>query len=167
MTGKRAFLSEAKFTSFGGLASADDLCGQEAADAQIPGTFRALLPVGGSAAASRFPNSAVTTWLRLDGASINAAGTDLFAGGSTLTPLNVTSQGHYFEYDLSGFEAVFTGAATPRTVVEASMTCDDWTNATAVLSTLYGATTRIGEWWAGDRKAACASGLARIYCLEQ
>lgn len=75
--GRIAFVTRGTWVPGGGLASADQLCQNEAAQAGLNGSFKALLASSNASAASRFSVDS-TPWVRPDGVTIASTGAVLF-----------------------------------------------------------------------------------------
>jgi hypothetical protein len=166
VAGKRAFISDKMLQWSPGGASADAHCAAEAADAGLSGSFLALLPMMGAAAASRFASPPGTVWLRMDGVPINAPGSDLFAEGPLLTPLNVTAKGRYLGYLISvdGVDRVFAGGHTPRS---SYLGCNGWSGTPPNRATTFGRYTAMNHWWFETfQELANCGEPARVYCFE-
>jgi hypothetical protein len=146
-----------------GIDAADAFCTAEAAAANLPGTYRALLSPTGDMANARFEPTAGGPWARVDGvvpsASVLASTT-----GSLRAALNVTSDGTYLT---SG--AVWTGALTPVDTGNAALNCSAFTSTSASASAVYGTVHDGAEWWAPSPTAseACNATNARLYCLQR
>ena len=158
--GRLAFLSNAPWLPAGGLSAADARCNQDAVDAGLTGTFKALLATSTASAASRF--STEGTWVRRDGIPIVARAQDLFdPEGVLLAPLQVTAFGGYL-----GNYGGWSGGADPTRAGTA--TCDDWTSSSAsALGTsgrvFFGTISRMLGYDDGD---PCDAQYTHLYCLE-
>jgi hypothetical protein len=154
---RRAFLSS-PWMPASGLAAADARCAADASAAGLVGSFRALLPVDGQTAASRFDLTG-PTWVRMDGMPIvlDAAG---LAGGSLFTSLNTTAAGAHVR------GSVATGGVRPGVAGTLADTCADWSDAGAAHS--RGASNSGGPSAFNDTTspASCATALP-VYCLQE
>jgi cysteine-rich repeat protein len=160
--GRLAFVSNMPWFPTGGLAAADARCNQDALDAGLSGTFKALLSTSTASAASRF-SPAGATWVRRDGIPIVAQAADLFdADGLLLAPLQITAYGSYL-----GNYGGWSGGADPNQA--GSSTCSNWTSA------LPGALGTSGRVFLGkvtgmlghDVDLPCNSMYNHLYCLEE
>jgi hypothetical protein len=151
--GRLAFLSATPFVPGGGLAAADLLCNQDAADNGLADgrSYRALLATATQPALSRFDPG--KPWVRRDGVPW---------AGPAPTSLNVDAHGDY----RGGF--VWTGAsAIDEPAASTAWTCLDW------MSSAASAMAVVGEASKSDRTGfsstsgfQCSLGGVRIYCLQ-
>jgi hypothetical protein len=166
--GRRAFLSQTRWTPGGGPAAADALCQADASTAGLPNptNYQALIATD-TGATGRFDMTRAP-WFRLDGAQLVATAADLGApaGDKMLTAINLDSGGNY----IGNFDA-WTGSGVSPGVTAATANCANWT---------VGAGTETG--WAGlvnmtrlimsqslfwaNNLTPC-SGSAPVYCLEK
>jgi cysteine-rich repeat protein len=159
--GRLAFVSNEPWFPEGGLSAADARCDQDALDAGLSGSFKALLATSTASAASRFSTEG-GTWVRRDGIPIVAQAHDLFdADGTLLAPLQLTAFGTYL-----GNYGGWSGAADPNQV--GSSTCNDWTSsATSALGTsgrvFFGT---IPDMLGYDPDGPCDAEYTHLYCLE-
>lgn len=160
--GRLAFVSNLPWTPAGGLAAADARCNQDALDAGLPGTFKALLATSSASAASRFSTEG-ETWVRRDGIPIVAEAADLFvADGRLLAPLQVTAFGNYL-----GNYGGWSGSADPNQA-GGSSTCNDWTSS---LDSVLGTSGRVffgsvSNMLGFDADEPCDGEFVHLYCLE-
>jgi hypothetical protein len=127
--GRRAFVSTAAFAPgpihgsvAGALADADVICQAEAAS--LPGgtggaTFTAFLATSTTAAAARFPVSAVP-WVRPDGVLLASTPAGFTQRTERLSALRLDASGNF----VSGL--VYTGTSGGNTAVTTAETCGDW-----------------------------------------
>jgi trimeric autotransporter adhesin len=155
-TGKRAFVtSQSHSGNLGGVTGADSICAQEATNAGLSGTFRALLATTTASAASRF--TVASQYVRPDGQVI-ATGSALFSGDAPRSGIWQTASGSYV-----GGLLVWTGAASiiqPGTV---DSTCGDWLS-TSSTAGRYGSESRLLSWWSSST-GGCATSRGQ-YCIE-
>ncbi len=157
-----AFATQGSFTpNPAGLASADQLCANEALGAGLPGTYRALLAMPGVSAASRFNAANGGPWVRVDNAQIAPDG-QIFLNGQWDAAINVTPSKVYY-----GNTGVWTGASGPTAAGSAATTCDSWTGVNPAGTAISG---RAGDVYvpAAFQSGAgpCTQGR-RLYCLQQ
>ncbi len=146
-----------------GIPAADAFCTAEAAAANLPGTYGALLSPIDGAANDRFEPTAGGPWARVDGvvpsATILASTT-----GSLRAALNVTSDGTY----LTG-GSVWTGSLTPVDSGGNSSNCNAFTSTSSTGSSVYGTVHDSSEWWSPSPadSVACNATTLRLYCLQR
>jgi hypothetical protein len=116
--GRIAFITRDSWLSSGGVAGADQLCQDEAMQAGLKGTFKALLATDGASAASRF-NVDGSPWVRPDGVVIARTGAELFASDYLESAIYQSADGlgYYANY------GVWTGAIDPTTAGTSDTTC--------------------------------------------
>ncbi len=160
-TARRAFLSAAPWVPAGGITAADAVCQNDAMQAGLTGTFRALLGITGSTAISRFSLTG-SVWTRVDGVALADTTTD-FATGNTIAPINVTAAGAY----VGPITANAWTGGVPDMVGTATTTCADWTSSAA------SANAHGGLWLSSGTGAfeqvvvvSCQDTSNRLYCLE-
>src|SRR5262249_23295068 len=125
LASRLAFLSDSTYVP-SGLSAADALCQREAAAAQLPGTYQALLASSSTSASARFDLTR-PTWARVDAIPWLEKATDL-ATGKVLSTLTVGPTGAY-----SVYARVWTGATDPSAPsVTSAQNCADWTSTTQV-----------------------------------
>ena len=115
------------------VAGADALCASEAKNANLPGTFLALITPTGMTAASRFTLSA-GPYHRPDGLPIAATANDLFMG-KIAAPIIQSASGRY----ISGGNDALTGGTTPFEVGVDANNCRNFTSNAAGDRTITGA----------------------------
>ncbi len=152
--GRLAFVSVGTFTPTTGIAAADTICTDEAGSAGLPGSYLAMLPVGGPAAA-RF-DTAGPTWVRRDGVPLAATATD-FMNGTLLAPLNVTAAGAYTDAD------VMTGSDTPLALTVGE-DCAVWSSASS--GSNLGYASAVGPYMFNATSSNCTVPQP-VYCLQQ
>ena len=126
VVGRIAFVTKVPWIPSGGLAGADALCQQEANEASLSGTFKALLAyidTGiGRSASSRFDSSPGSLpWVRPDGVAIAPTAADLFSADFLDTAINQTADGQYV-----GNYGVWGGAQYPNEAGTLGATCNNW-----------------------------------------
>lgn len=158
-----AFVTSQPFKSGGGIASADQLCGDEAAAAGLQGHYAALLATRSAAAISRFDVNG-SPWVRTDGVLV-AETASAFAAGSILAHISVTAKGQYVDRNGS---FVWIGSHTLDT--PGTNTCEDWTSTDP--------NTSVGAFWmqgsapawpavGGWDNSSSGCGAAALFCLQQ
>lgn len=152
-----AFVSTGRFAPSQGVSAADALCNAEAAGAGLAGTFSALLATTTAPASARFPSAA--TWMRPDGVSLNAVGSDMFQAGPSAT-INVTARGSY-----GAITGVLTGAEAATALAQSSQNCVDWTDSSTLAYGSAGVSTSVSGWFSNSGIDACNYPLP-IYCLQ-
>jgi len=126
--GRYAFTTNAGWIPGGGIASADTLCQSEAATANLPGNYHALLAQSTASAASRFATNGLP-WIRTDGIPITQTASAFFSTSLFDAPPSVgADKSSYW-----GNSLVWSGAPTPTTSGAAVVNCNDWTSASASL----------------------------------
>jgi len=159
-TGRIAFLTVGNFIpDAGGLATADNLCANEAASAGITGrTFRALLATNTAAAVSRVSLTG-PTWVRADGIALFDSPAGLMTG-DMVAPLNVTAGKSY------RIIQAFAGATNVASTSGAVVNCSNWTTSAGTGN--IGLPSYISGYFFYDpqQQPACATGKP-IYCFEQ
>jgi hypothetical protein len=151
--GRLAFVSVQSAMPASGLAAADALCAGEAAAAQLPGTFRALLSTSTASAMSRFDMSR-PTWVRPDGVAL-ADSPLAFANGDLTASPSITALGTE-----TAAKAVMTGGPP----ADPSMgSCADWTSTAA--NTYVGAVLVASPDAFNNTATNCAG--APVYCLAE
>ena len=154
-TGRVVFISTAGFFPGGGLAGADAICGNEAAAASLPGTYRAALTTSTASAASRFDTTGLP-WRRVDGVRLTETAVGMFDAAAPLfeTFVSTTAVG-------APIEVVFrwTGSATSN--------CLDWTTSSAASQAQFGignSAVRVERENQGN--ATCNAGFP-LLCLQE
>jgi len=166
--GRRAFLSQSKWTPGGGPAAADAICQADAGTAGLPNAtnYQALITTD-TAAIGRFDLTR-GPWFRLDGAQVVATAADLgaAAGDRMLTTINLDPAGNYY----ANFNA-WTGSGVSPGVTTATANCTNWTVAGGTATGWAGLVNLTGlfgpQWlsWANDLQPC--STPAFVYCLEK
>jgi len=160
-TGRRAFLSTNIGPIAGGVAAMDDRCRQDAAAAQLSGSYRALIATSTMTALSRF-NTTGPRWVRRDGIPLAPSAADLVTGFRI--PLTLRADGS-LGTNVNGW--VWTGAE-PNMLSEMNRSCVEWTSASA------GRGGQIGYSYHNGPKAflylmnrRCDDYNEAIYCFEE
>jgi hypothetical protein len=167
MTGRIAFLTKSVWIPGGGVASADQKCTNEAQQAGLSGTFKALLATEGASAASRFDVGG-QTWVRRDGVAIAATPTVLFSGDFLNSPINQSADGlEYF-----GNNGVWSGATDPATAGTSETTCNNWASSSGANTGVGGraastAQQRFFAFESGVNSNACNASWLHLYCLQE
>ncbi len=124
--GKLAFTTGGTWTpNANGITSADNVCIDEAAAANLPGTYKALLTPQGTYAIRRF-NSTGRPWVRIgDRQRITTFEATMFSANTTVLDVapNADASGNRI-----GNVSIYTGAPTVTTLGDAQGTCGDWRN---------------------------------------
>ena len=161
---RRAFTTKASFTPGGGLAAADALCTQEAAEAGLPGTYRALLATTTATAASRV-QTAGAPWVRLDGAFLWTQSAFTFSYPYWFAAPNLSAD----KTTWFGNTAVWSGARTLTTQGTVATTCNNWTSSSANATGAGGRAgmTQLTELANMGTPFACDAVYAKLLCLQQ
>jgi hypothetical protein len=162
--GRAVFLSETGWTPGDGIASADQLCMDEAQQAGLTGSFKALLADDGASAQSRFDTSGLP-WVRVDGVAVAPTAEALFSSEYIESAMSLSADG---QSDYGNF-GVWTGAADPATAGTAETTCNGWTDATDPSPSIGGrsGSTKQSTFFSFDRNNACSATWLRLYCLQE
>jgi hypothetical protein len=146
--------------ALGGLAGADAICQGEADDAELAGTYVALLSTGAVDAVSRIANSTYAI-RRADGVLLAADRAAFFSGPLATSPAFDASGA---AVNASGFgRNVMTGSDGDGTR-EATRTCGDWTTTDAVAPRVSDLVSYDDAGWFSGGVSAC-SVAQRIYCV--
>jgi hypothetical protein len=158
-TGRLLFTTHSRWPG-GLLASADARCTNEAAAANAPGTYHALLAVTGGTAASRLASLA-GPWRRADGLVLTSGALDA-------APLEVSPD---FGADGlpvpsgPGSSGAWIGAAGLTTPGTAADTCSDWSATTG--TGITGDVTETAATMFGDVQSRSTCGAsAFLYCAQ-
>jgi len=164
--GRKIFPSAGTWLPGGGIVSADALCASEAANASLPGTFKALLATTTASAASRFSTSGAT-WVRPDGIPITATAAQLFSADFYLTtPVLQANGSTYMSYNPRRY--VWSGASTLTSIGTSASTCSNWSSSSP---SLVGVLAELG--WAvpshlfGGIEYLDCSQPQRLVCMQQ
>jgi len=161
-TGRIAFVSSGTFLSGAGLAAADALCAQEAGNAGLRGSFKALLAGDGASAASRF-NLQGDPWVRPDGVAIVDKAADLGAG-RLIAPIDVSANG---AYDFGGGAWAWAGATSTAAPGDASSSCASWTSTANDVWGRGAMPTSVSPYYGfGASNIPCDYSL-RVFCLQE
>ncbi|HEX4452695.1 MAG TPA: hypothetical protein VH143_17580 [Kofleriaceae bacterium] len=152
-TGKLAFLSTEAFTPSTGLASADQICSDEATANGVSGTFGALLATNGSASIARFGPTSGSRWVRPDHVAITDGLEELSA------PCNVT-----LDLTYGGNTVTWTGGGGVNMPGNAGTTCNNWSGSSG--DGVAGGTSRSGTNALGITGTLMCSQPTTIYCFE-
>jgi hypothetical protein len=142
-----------------GIGEADALCAAEAAAAQLPGGYKALIATSRASAISRFDTQRAP-WVRTDGVLLAPTAAE-FAAGNLLASIGVAADGtHAINW------RVWTGSAAVGQV--GTNTCDDWNPADAgATSGELGTASASNHRWFGGQQDTCDALGDRLYCLEE
>jgi hypothetical protein len=152
--GRIAFATSGTIFGSVGLENLDDRCMTEAGEANLEGTFLAMVAVTGTLAGERF-DTAGPTWVRPDGVRLYATAEEI--GGVILAPIAVTADGEtYLDVD------VWTGAQDY--FQEVGPNCEDWTLSTTTAAVGRSGLTETYEAYAG---AAPCTERRHLYCLQE
>ncbi len=150
-----AFASRGTAPGYAGLGAFDALCVGEAADAGLPGAFRALLPDIGQSALARFRADG-GLWVRVDGLPFAADLATFSAGGNTLTDIHLDATGQ----PVTG--SAFIGTDAPAAAGTPNFTCSGWSSDGGFpRSDLIGTGSTL--WGAGSARCGQA---AHVYCFQ-
>jgi hypothetical protein len=156
---RRAFVSSTMFHPGPGIAVADQLCRNEAADAGLPGVFMAFLSTNGMQASARL-NLDAGNWYRVDDVPLlfQAADVASVATASFRVALAKTARN------------MVPATATPEVWVgdDANLNCADWTSAASSQQGFLGRFTSAANPALRDPMAAasnCNQG-EHVYCFE-
>lgn len=161
-TGKIAFITNGTIqpSAGDGLASADGKCATEAANALLPGTYKALLATSTASAISRVALAA--TYVRPDGTLI-ADGATLAAGGTLASGIWQRPTGAYLS---SISDVAWTGATTPSVAGTSTSTCGNFASATG--AAIFGSGTLASSaWWNNTANTSGCAAMHHVYCLQQ
>jgi hypothetical protein len=158
--GRIAFVSYEAFPAGGGIGAADSLCGREARDAGLGGSFKALLAVTGASATGRFDLHG-PRWVRPDGVPVVEKASDL-AGGNLLAPIDQYASG---AYDLQ-FNFVWAGARSQSQAGTDGDTCSSWTSAASTLRSTAASDVTTEANWFGGGDIPCQY-WGRVICLQE
>ena len=168
VTGRHAFVTAGNWIPGGGITSADTLCRQEASDANLPGTYKALLAPTGASAASRF-NTNGLPWIRADGIPLMPTAAAFFSATLFDVPPNVTADGFVYY----GNDGVWGGAATMTTPGKDETNCVNWTSNSASASAGAGpsgdsaAQVYFDAWPSVPDGIACNATWMYLTCLQE
>ncbi len=161
--GRIAFITRDSWVPGGGVATADQLCQDEAMQAGLNGTFKALLAADGASAASRF-NSDGSPWVRPDGVVIAPTGAELFSSDYIDSAIYQSADGlqYYANY------GVWTGAIDPTTAGTSDTTCKNWTDSSDGNIAISGRSGFTAQWkfFAFDPDDRCSATWKHLYCLQ-
>jgi hypothetical protein len=132
------------------IADGDQICADRAAEAQLPGVYRAWLSTTAEPAASRMAGQG---WVRRDGKIVAQTLADVF-GGRMLHPILLDENG----VRLATTDRVATGTDSTGQVFSAN--CTDFTDAQESL--LFGCADATGRSYSVCFSSGCTA--ARIYC---
>jgi hypothetical protein len=154
----------------GSIADADAVCAADAAQAGLPGSFKALLADIGKSPKSRFDTSK-GPWYRLDGVPIVAKAGDLFVHGGPLllAPLDVTddlTHAPVMSQAWTGFGGDVDDYSVQGT---AATTCNGWSTSSAdrlgvasFITFTYKSFRDVPRWPTPD-----CSQPQQLYCLQE
>ncbi len=159
------FISSTEHTGkLGGLAGADAICQNLAADAGIPGTYMAWLSDSTSSPSTRFPTKSASPYKLLNGVKIADNWADL-TDGQLQTLFTVTDAGP----ELPSGPGQHAWTATLPTGQKSGPTCNNWTTESTDVSGLTGyhrhATQSTGRWTSYDNRQCNAE--LHLYCVQQ
>jgi hypothetical protein len=152
---KVVFATSSEHTGdLGGVAGADDVCAERAADAGLPGTFRAWLSAPDQSAAERLAHADIA-YARTDGVRVADDWDDL-VDGELAAAIDRDETGAQVGGD------AWTGTLASGAVADAS--CGGFASEDDV--GLCGSTGETGAGWTDNIRPPCSSTL-RLYCVEQ
>jgi hypothetical protein len=157
---RRAFLSS-PWTPSGGLAGADAHCQEDAAAADLAGSYKALLATSGKGVDHRY--RAGLRYARVDAMALQSYDQSGWRFYELRAPLNVTADRHYIGStgQPEAQTLVWTGGASQATLAS---TCNDWQGGTGSGTVGRPEFTDRTHLDAG-RPAPCTS-AQRLYCLQ-
>jgi hypothetical protein len=171
---KSVFITSDIYTgALGGLDGADELCNLHAAEAQLPGEFRAWLSDSTGSPSTRFTPCVDCNYVRTDGVAV-AFGYDDLTDGTLLAPIDVTEFGSPIPAGEFTDGAVWSATSIDgnrRPQPQQGGECVDWTVGTSPTQGRKGNpyTTDSG-WTLGFLNVGtfnCGVQPARLYCIEQ
>jgi hypothetical protein len=143
------------------VAGADALCAAEARNANLAGTFQALIAPTGASAASRFTASA-GPYHRPDGLPVAVTASDLFMG-RIITPIVQSAAGRY----VNSTNSALTGALTPFEVGTDAGNCRNWTSNAQSDQVVVGAPMGTGANFFNAGSTSCATDYYSVLCLQK
>ncbi len=147
--------------TIGGLDGADAICGTRAAEAGLPGDFRAWLADASGSPSTRFVKS-LGPYLRTDEKEIAESYDDLVEYGLT-RPLDVDEWGEMVK---KAPGSAWTNVLSNGTLHLVESSCDGWTSDKSG-SAFTGDYRETGpDWTQTPRRTKCSRQL-RLYCFEQ
>lgn len=161
---KRVFLSSTtQDGAMGGIAGADAICNNLAANAGLSGTYKAWLSDGAGSPSTTFTHSA-SPYVRVDGVVVANDWADL-TDGSIAAPIEVDESGTNL-YNGGQF-FVFTSTSGDGTSFGGGLDCNSWADGTAGSVGIVGyGNVLVGEGWSVADFDVCSS-PRHIYCFEQ
>ncbi len=148
-----AFVSTA--TDYSDISNLDGVCGADATEAGLPGTYRALVALTTMTARDRITNTTGKSWYRPDGVRVSGPTINAFEA-----PLDVDAKGNYIDGGV-GF-----GAADPKTLALSSENCSDWTVTSPGGMTNLGRAIRSSPMaFKGYALLPCGD-FQRVYCFQ-
>ncbi len=153
-----AFVSPvARTGALGGLSGADTLCATWAANAGIPGTYRAILSTTTVHAATRLAGA--RGWIRPDGRPVADLAGNLFGSPWALAPIRLGPNG-----DDLGPVAVWSASNNGGTL-SSNSDCSGWASNSSTLTARYGFSNTTSEWLDRGAGSGCNSAF-HIYCFQ-
>jgi hypothetical protein len=170
MSGRKAFVSGA-FSPSGGVGVADAKCQGDAANAGLPGSYKALLATSTSTALSRVSLDG-PIWVRPDGVPLVLHASDL-AANVLFAGLDRLADGSVVPATSIGWPA-WTGADSLSVTGVLAQTCADWTTNTSGTGGITGSVgdTVASPGWlrTGGSFGLVSCGFAgtfRLYCVQE
>lgn len=142
-------------SDFGGLAAADAICSDAAANAGLEGTFIAWLSTSDTSAIDRLDGA--SGWVRSDGAPF-ADTPERLAAGEVFHPLRLDETGA--AVPLPVVVDVWTGTGPDG--IATNFRCNDWIQTSG--SGTQGSTAQGSLGWTAGLNSSC-NGMRRLYCL--
>ncbi len=146
----------------GGVAGADTICQQRAAEAGLTGTYLAWIADDTTAPADRLYQSP-GEYLRTDGLRIARNWAEL-TGGILGVPIDRSETGALIADSTETWTNVSADGTASAT--DPSLICNNWTNGTGGTSGRVGATNQVDEDWTYVHSDPCNSQW-RLYCVQQ
>ena len=143
-----------RLAEVGGLAGADAMCNQLAADAGLRGTYVAWLSDASTSAASRL--SGARGWVRYDGKPVVDTVADLLAG-RILHPILLTETG----VAVTGQFGIITATSNDGTLAE---DCSGFTSTSSSVTMMTGIAGATFSTWTQNLASNCSQSLP-LYCF--
>ncbi|MGV3620386.1 MAG: choice-of-anchor D domain-containing protein [Archangium sp.] len=161
-TGKRMFRT-AGVPMPANAAAADAICQSNASDAQLTGTYKALIATMSQAPSAVLSDA--TTYYRVDGSRI-ATGASLKLMPAVLSSgIWHDASGALVDDPMNESHAVWTGSANVNAIGTVASTCDGWTSLTGTSTAGVGVIANAG-YFNGFGLLSCG-GVRSLYCVEQ
>lgn len=144
-----------------GIAGADAICNQRAAEAQLPGFYKAWVSDDFEEPLSRFTRND-GPYVLTDGTRI-ADNWDDLVDGELLAPINVMENGHQA---MGGDSYVWAG--TDHAGTHFYYDCEEWTSSSEESYGRFGRSYMNNAEWSGELSSLLnCSNVMRLYCFQQ